>query len=1858
MKKYNGVMNLSLRDMLVPSLLSAVLILFSGLAIGCSGDTFQKYKLDRVDNENPAVPDTSAPSISSIKVTSNNKVEVTYNEEVDSLTALTVSNYHIQGINRVQVLSSPAPALSSDNKTVTLTLSQGYLNGMQHGKDYTLLVQRVKDLNNNPVLTDFSTFVGRGQVYAEIKYNGSTMATESPWPAINTASPSLVVAGDGVVSYMYSFDDSAWCSEIKISDNDTIVMNSLSEGFHTLKVVGKNSDGKWQDVNESTVSSFTVDTVAPTAEFNRVPVSVTSATNCSIAVGGSGVSSYVYRFNSESWSDVIPVTTAITRKNLIAGTYTLSVRGYDDAGNIQTGMTDYTWQIIEDQPVAVLSGLPDKSSMMTSVGITVSGSDVNYYSYSINGTTSELCNVSDPISISGLREGTYTLVVTGQKTSDVITAGPAITYSWTVDRTAPVCTLSNTPLSPTNTQSTHIFVSSSGGDVVSYQYYLTTGTRKGELLGPINAATAIDLSGLPENNYTIQVMGIDAAGNIQSEASATQYSWSVDISAPAAMLSGLPATLTNTNSFSVSVGSSAGDIVAYKYLLDDGSGAAEWSSEIGVAARIGRISLPDGTYTLCVIGRDNAGNWQSMQADTEYTWTIDTAPPVAILGNRPAKVTSGTDAHFYVYGTGVVSFQYRLDNGSWSELKSRINSQGTVTTIDYTGLAEGTHTIEVIGVDLAGNRQSSDSSYVTVYSWDINSLLPSAVLSGTPSSYTNNTSISIIVSGCETYKYMIDNGSWTGPFSVSDPIAVSGFGEGSHVLSVIGQKTIGMNSVWQDSLYATSHTWTIDLTAPAATITGINPMQANWTSASSITVGIDSASFTVAGNGVYGYKIAHLTDADPAGYPAADKYSSEIDLTSDASTHQIGFVNLASVTHRLYVIARDEAGNWQDLDSATRYIWTVNTSAPVVALSSIATPTQAKDINVTVSGASDIVSYSYSLDGGAWSAETVLSLPIKATGLSDGWHHLYVVGKNSLGIWQDVSLASKVNETATADGWYVDTTAPDLSYFDFIFSSMPTNPTTATTASGITVQAISSGTGDSSVAAIKYRLVSGGVAGSWSSEVAVDSNTLSAVIPTLPESGSFSANEYAVDVMARDTLGNWTDGYKRSSSWKVVGGADLPIAVIGTGALKNPSNDKNPSFTISGTNIAQYQYSTDGGTIWSSWTAISSPTISLSFPSLVGAADGPKTLLVRGSKSTTIPPSAADLSNTAITQTVSQSTSVSWTLDTLAPADVLSNNPVSGSTTAATNVSVNVGGTGVISYQYSFDSTDTSSWLPVVSGFHVDRTVDYPVTKTFTSGSHTLYVKGFDQAGNESSIVSCSWAIVEPDLVAPVVKAVTSFTAGDLNFYWTTPDGTGSVYIQLASSSDFSSSIVTELKGNVGSYSYTPTDADIDNYYARVWVSRSVSPVGGWNTTNNCPSDTTFKGPGTRPGNNADMIQVVGHISGKVLDATAKTGVSGATVKIYDQKNSKYLSDKETTTNSSGVFTISNIPIRTLSKIMVNGTSKAVPYYLVFSSGSSLSRKNNVAVTKGMITDVGYVYLMSTTGSAGVLSGTIIQANDGVAIQGALITATSYAYDGNGDVVETSYGPYTSASNGVFTSVSALSSNVYSVTIKKDGYYSLSKDNVVINNATSINRQPLCETLSEPQVRVILTWGSTPADIDLHLVGPTAGTISTDTTGVNPSNRFHIGYKDSTSPYGMSDDCYNFSFDEGTAAYVTGRDQYGSKSTVSLVLDDTDGYGPEAINLFRFNGSQFAKGTYTYTVYRWSANSGTWGTDSISMAVYDSGGMVRENLFPSSVDPSSVGRYWKAMKIKILGNMRSKRTIIPVNEFDSLTYYTKSTLDW
>lgn len=211
--------------------------------------------------------------------------------------------------------------------------------------------------------------------------------------------------------------------------------------------------------------------------------------------------------------------------------------------------------------------------------------------------------------------------------------------------------LSGTPQSISNQSSLSIGVGGFG--VVAYKYKLgppsvdctdSAGYSSGD---DISVDPSIDLFSLSDGQYTLCVVGKDLIG-WRDDNTATILNWTIDTVPPPSVvnLTGVPSPSIN-NITNPTIVVSGIDITSYKYQLSiaaDCTNNALYSSDqsvsIPITDALGSNGAGDGLYTLCVIGADAAGNWQSTAAATSTSWTKDTLPPAVLSVTSPT--TDGT----------------------------------------------------------------------------------------------------------------------------------------------------------------------------------------------------------------------------------------------------------------------------------------------------------------------------------------------------------------------------------------------------------------------------------------------------------------------------------------------------------------------------------------------------------------------------------------------------------------------------------------------------------------------------------------------------------------------------------------------------------------------------------------------------------------------------------------------------------------------------------------------------------------------------------------------------------------------------------------------------------------------------------------------------------------------------------------------------------------------------------------------------------------------------------------------------------------------------------------------------------------
>ena len=181
----------------------------------------------------------------------------------------------------------------------------------------------------------------------------------------------------------------------------------------------------------------------------------------------------------------------------------------------------------------------------------------------------------------------------------------------------------------------------------------------------------------------------------------------------------------------------------------------------------------------------------------------------------------------------------------------------------------------------------------------------------------------------------------------------------------------------------------------------------------------------------------------------------------------------------------------------------------------------------------------------------------------------------------------------------------------------------------------------------------------------------------------------------------------------------------------------------------------------------------------------------------------------------------------------------------------------------------------------------------------------------------------------------------------------------------------------------------------------------------------------------------------------------------------------------------------------------------------------------------------------GEITGTVTDASTGLPLAGAFVTIVGANLTAS------------TAADGTFTFLCAPA-GAQQLSTQMTGYGTRT-DNVTVPSAGTVDvaiaLNPVSSCASVGEVKIVLTWGDTPSDLDSHLSGP-----DIETPG---GTRFHLAYY-STDPV----------------------------SYASLDVDDTSSFGPETVTVGRV-AAGFVAGDYHYWIDNFSRSPEYTGSNGI-----------------------------------------------------------------
>jgi hypothetical protein len=818
-----------------------------------------------------------------------------------------------------------------------------------------------------------------------------TSITAKPAALVNVATASFSFNGDdtggsGVASFQCRIDSEApgaWeaCTSAQ-------QYSGLSEDSHKFEVRVVDQAGNLDATPASYI--WTVDTKAPDTSITAKPAVLVNVATASFSftgedTGGSGVTSFQCRLDSEAPGAWETCTSAKQYSGLSAGSHKFEVRAIDNAGNADATPASHTWQIDLTPPVVSVNSGPAGLTNNATPTFGFGSEPGATFECSIDTGTASFgaCSAADSHTPAApLSDGPHTFRV---RATDQAGNQAVATRGFTVDATQPNTQITANPAGLVNVSTASFSFTgddTAGSGVASFQCRIDS-----EAPGAWEACTsAKQYSGLAEGVHKFEVRVIDSAGN--ADATPASYSWSVDAKAPETVIdSGPPAISASATANFVFHGDDQGGSGGITLQCRRDSSAQEDWEPCGSPRKLNLLA--EGAHVFEVRAADQAGNIDATPAT--HSWTIDTKAPDTSITAKPAALVNIATASFSftgddTAGSGVASFQCRIDSeapGAW---------EACTSAKQYVSLSEGSHKFEVRALDQAGNPDATPATHT----WQIDLTPPVVSVNSGPIGLTNNGTPTFGF-GSEpgaTFECSIDTGTASfgactagGSHAPAAPLA-----DGSHTFRVRATDQAGNQAV-------ATRGFTLDATQPNTQITA-NP---------AALINVATASFSFNGDDTGGSGIASFQC----------RIDSEAPGAWEACTSAKQYSGLSEGSHKFDVRAIDNAGN-PDATPAS-YAWNVDTKAPDTSI----TAKPAALVNVATAsfsftgddtGGSGVASFQCRIDSEASEAWGTCTSAKQYSGLSDGSHKFEV---------RAIDQAGNPDVNPATHAWTVDTKAPD-----------------------------------------------------------------------------------------------------------------------------------------------------------------------------------------------------------------------------------------------------------------------------------------------------------------------------------------------------------------------------------------------------------------------------------------------------------------------------------------------------------------------------------------------------------------------------------------------------------------------------------------------------------------------------------------------------------------------------------------------------------------------------------------------------------------------------------------------------------------
>ncbi|MDL0431355.1 Ig-like domain-containing protein [Marinobacter sp. TBZ242] len=604
--------------------------------------------------------------------------------------------------------------------------------------------------------------------------------------------------------------------------------------------------GESLDFTVNASENVTVNTAGGTPQ---IPLSVGSTTRYASYISGSGTSALAFRYTVQAGdedADGVVVSAAVDPNG---GTL------QDGAGNdLATTLNSVgsTNDVLVDAvtPAGYSVSMDDgmlNASESVSASFTFAGAEIETdYSYTVSSSgggtpvtgSGTIASASDQITgldLSGLGDGALTLTLI--LTDAAGNSGTAATDTAMLDATVPsghsVSFDDGTLNSTESGSASFTFASAEAGADYSYTISSSGGGTPVTGTGTIASATdqigSIDLSSLSDGTLILAVTLTDAAGN---SASAVTDTAMLDAAAPDGHgVSFDDDAFNNTEAGAASFTFNGAEVAAdYSYTVSSSGGGTPVTGSGTVASDGEQISgidlggLSDGTLTLSVTLTDTAGNSAGAVTDTAILDTTAPAGQGVSFDETDISAAEATSVSFTFNGAEVgADFSYSISSNGGG---TPVTGMGTlsdgsqqISSVDVSGLGDGTLTLSAELTDEAGNQSSPVTATATLDATAASTTLDSPAEAVTNAAFTVSITFDEPVSGFAVGDITVSNatvGSFAGS-GASYTATITPTADGTVTVDV--GSGVAQDAAGNPSTAATQLSRVYDGTAPAPVIT-------------------------------------------------------------------------------------------------------------------------------------------------------------------------------------------------------------------------------------------------------------------------------------------------------------------------------------------------------------------------------------------------------------------------------------------------------------------------------------------------------------------------------------------------------------------------------------------------------------------------------------------------------------------------------------------------------------------------------------------------------------------------------------------------------------------------------------------------------------------------------------------------------------------------------------------------------------------------------------------------------------------------------------------------------------------------------